>query len=199
MCKKFNNNAFGNVLCFAKPQSLTETRNEKHQQPQHMSKPCLCACLSLPPSLCLCLSCAAHLPPAGACFCFCLDRHAEFMVLKHAKVQLESNRELGRIESAKHTHTHSCTYTHTSAYDTCVCTPFCKKLRAQSPPRVGLTHNNSWLGLEAESAPATTCQTLPAHTAVCVSVRLCVFECVCVGVINLWSATTCCQSIAIAD
>lgn len=172
MCKKFNNNAFGNVLCFAKPQSLTETRNEKHQQPQHMSKPCLCPCLclslSLPSSLCLCLSCAAHLPPAGACFCFCLDRHAEFMVLKHAKVQLESNRELGRIESAKHTHTHTC------IRYLCV-HAILQKASSPKPPE-GWPHTQQFLaGLRSGASSSYNLSDTPrTHSSVCECEIVCV-------------------------
>jgi len=59
------------------------------------------------------------------------DRHAVFMVLKHAKVQFESNRELQVVSVQPHTHTHTHTHMYTLWYTVAyVSAPFCKKLCA---------------------------------------------------------------------
>lgn len=76
------------------------------------------------------------------------------------------------------THTHTCTHSHTHTCIRYLCVhAILQKASSPKPPRVGLTHNNSWLGLEAKPAPATTCQTLPTHTQQWVWV----WECVCAG------------------
>lgn len=149
-----------------------------------MSKPCLYLRLSLSLPLCVFVSLLQHtFPPASACFCFCLDRHAEFMVLKHAKVQLESNRELGRIESAKHTHS----YIHTRTCIRYLCVHAILQKASSPKPPEGWPHTQQFLAelRSGASSSYNLSDTPHTHTAVGVSVRMCVcwceYVCVCWG------------------
>jgi len=124
------------------------------------------------------------------------DRHAVFMVLKHAKVQFESNRELQVVSVQPHTHTH----THTHVYPVvhsciCECAILQKALcllggrkRAEglqgSPLASGVLNSNFWPSL-ASKIPFTNTHTYThrdrepcgANVCVCLSMCLCCVPC----------------------
>jgi len=80
-------------------------------------------------------------PLARPCFSQGADRHAVFMVLKHAKVQFESNRELQVVSAHTHPLVHSCI---------CECAILQKALRLLRGKRRGLEGNGKGTGRHTE-------------------------------------------------
>lgn len=169
-----------NVLCFAKPQSLT-AKLVAYTWVSAVS-------VSLSPhSFSL-----FYLPlsSAIACLLLLLRQACRIYGIETRKSSVGVRIEnLGALK-VLNTHTH----THMPA-----CTPFCKKLRAHSSlrgcPRTlshTRTHTHSWLRSSYNLSDTP-------HTHTHAGVYISLFVCIGVGVINLWSATTCCQSIAIAS
>lgn len=173
-----------NVLCFAKPQSLT-AKLVAYTWVSAVS-------VSLSPhSFSL-----FYLPlsSAIACLLLLLRQACRIYGIETRKSSVGVRIEnLGALKVLNtHTHTHACLHAILQKASS-------PQLPQGLPPHT-LTHTYTHvhtliLGLEA----ATTCQTLPTHTHTHTGVYISLFVCIGVGVINLWSATTCCQSIAIAS